>query len=85
MKDSFRKLAEEAGFVFWEPSEFPARPIDWASDYDLEFDRYSEMIVKKCIEICKANQFQGADHFNNGSLSSAELISDFFKVDPKCD
>lgn len=81
MNSAWKDLAEEAGFIRFKPDEDPWTPIDWSCDYTLELEVYSKLLIQKCIDICMKNQFSGADHFNNGSVSSAELIKQHFGID----
>jgi hypothetical protein len=55
MSKELRKLAEEAGFVFWanEPWKPYNAEIDWSGDYSEEFKIYTESLIRKCIEICE--------------------------------
>lgn len=56
MNDKIKQLAEEAGFVFWadEPwgpqSATPSDCIDWASNYDDAFIKYTDMIIQMCAD-----------------------------------
>jgi hypothetical protein len=47
MNSEIRKLAEQAGFVFWEDEAWGPGPdhIDWASNYDHEFDKFCELLI----------------------------------------
>jgi hypothetical protein len=38
-------LAKKAGFVFWDDDEGNGRVIDWASDYDEEFQLYTDLVI----------------------------------------
>lgn len=38
-------LAKKAGFVFWDDDESDGRVIDWASDYDKEFQLYTDLVI----------------------------------------
>ncbi len=46
-----KQLAEEAGFLLWEDE--PWKPegaiIDWSSNYDSALERYTELIVRECL------------------------------------
>jgi len=52
MNDQIKQLAEEAGFLLWEDE--PWKPegaiIDWSSNYDEVLNRYTELIVRECVE-----------------------------------
>lgn len=51
MNNTIRKIAEEAGFLFWE--EEPWKPegetIDWASADEKTFVNYSELLIADCL------------------------------------
>lgn len=55
MNTNFKKLVEEAGFSLWEDE--PWKPegaiVDWGANYDRELETLCQLIVDKCIEICK--------------------------------
>lgn len=73
MKEVVRRLAEEAGFVFWAGEEWaPGSEIDWSSDYDREFNKFVELIVRECADIATINQFQH-DEVGNYVLKHFEL------------
>lgn len=62
MNEKFKLLAEKSGFLLWEDE--PWKPegaiVDWSSQYDGELERFAEMIVKECAEIC----LEANDHEN---------------------
>lgn len=62
MNEKIRELAEEAGFVFWADESWKPHnaEIDWAAQYDEEFQKYTELLVKECAEIC----LEANDHKN---------------------
>ena len=47
MNPVIKKLAEEAGFCFWEDEEWKPKDavIDWSAQYDDEFQKYSELLI----------------------------------------
>ena len=48
MKDKFRELAEQAGFVCWQNDEHwkpEGETIDWASADEKSFVNFSEMLI----------------------------------------
>lgn len=53
--DPFVKIAEDAGFVFWNDEEWKPDDelIDWSASYDKELQLFGELIVRRCIEICE--------------------------------
>jgi hypothetical protein len=50
MNKQFQKLAEEAGFIFWDETEAPGGHIDWSCDYDQEFEAFSKLLVNACAD-----------------------------------
>lgn len=40
-----RKLAKEAGFIFWKKGESCSKGIDWSSDYTKELRRFAELVA----------------------------------------
>ena len=64
MNDTMKKLAIEAGFVFWNNESHGPGPdnIDWSCDYSNEFDRYSKLLVQQTIKELKLDkQFKPCD------------------------
>ena len=52
MNDTIKKLAIEAGFVFWEEKN----AIDWSCDYSNEFDKFSKLLIQETINQLKLTQ-----------------------------
>ena len=52
MNDTIKRLAVEAGFVFWnnEPHGSGPNNIDWSCDYSNEFDKYSKLLIEQTIK-----------------------------------
>jgi hypothetical protein len=48
-----KKLAEKAGFFYWENESWGPGPnfIDWSCVYDKEFAKYTELIVRECANV----------------------------------
>ena len=46
----------------------------------LDRHKFAELIIRQCSEICLSNQFDGAEHYNNGSVSCSELIKHRFGI-----
>lgn len=44
------KLAEEAGFIFFEEDETEAGFIDWSCDYDIELEQLVKLVVQECAK-----------------------------------
>lgn len=53
------ELAEEAGFCFWGDEDWKPHGaiIDWSADYDREFQKYTELLIKECAEIAKETRW----------------------------
>jgi hypothetical protein len=62
MKKSILKLVKKAGFTFWGNESWgPGKnKVDWSSNYDNELEKFSKLIVEKCISICNENQTKTA-------------------------
>lgn len=45
MNRTYWDLAKKAGFVFWDDDEGNGKVIDWASDYDKEFQLYTDLVI----------------------------------------
>ena len=58
MNDTMKRLAIEAGFVFWKDESWKPQDatIDWSCDYSNEFDRYSKLLVEQTIKELKLTQ-----------------------------
>jgi len=47
MNDNIKRLAEQAEFVLWADEDWnPGDVIDWASQYDDEFVRYTHLLIE---------------------------------------
>jgi len=53
MNKNVKALANDADFVFWnnEPWGPGAGNIDWSCDYKKEFTKFTELLIRKCIQI----------------------------------
>ena len=62
MNEKFKLLAEKSGFLLWEDEAWKPEGaiVDWSSQYDGELERFAEMIVRECAEIC----LEANDHEN---------------------
>jgi len=50
MNERIQKLAEQAGFVLWADEGWnPGDVIDWASNYDQEIVKYTELVVRDSL------------------------------------
>ena len=75
MNNEIRKLAEDAGFVFWSKEEDETMPIDWSSNYDEEFEIFAYSLIQKCIDICN----EGTST-QSTSAGAAQRIQQYFGV-----
>lgn len=50
MNHLYKMLAKDAGFIFWTDEFWKPEDatIDWSSNYDKEFQTYSDDLVKQC-------------------------------------
>jgi len=55
MNERFKNLAERADFIFWGNEEWKPEGavIDWATNYDKEFEEYSKLLVAECARIAR--------------------------------
>lgn len=53
MNKRIKELADEAGFIFWNGESWAPHnaEIDWAAQYDEEFQKYTELLIKECLDI----------------------------------
>ena len=53
MNPNIRRLAEEAGFMFWgdEPHRPADSEIDWAAQYDQEMANFVKALVRETVRI----------------------------------
>ena len=53
MNTNIRRLAEEAGFMFWQDEAHrpPDSDIDWAAQYDQEMANFVTALVRECVRI----------------------------------
>jgi hypothetical protein len=50
MNDKIKQLAEQAGFVLWADEAWnPGETIDWASNYDEEIVKYTELVARDSL------------------------------------
>ena len=55
MNDHVKQLAEQAGFVLWANEEWKpeGQVVDWSSNYDVELEKFAELIVRECADVCE--------------------------------
>ena len=46
MNDTIKRLAIQAGFVYWNEKN----AIDWSCDYSNEFDKFSKLLIEQTIK-----------------------------------
>jgi hypothetical protein len=74
-----KELSEQAGITTnIDTDSFEKDPNKWVDYYSVKF---AELIVQECVAVCLKNQFTGAPLYNDGALSSAELIKSRFGVE----
>jgi hypothetical protein len=74
-----KELSEIAGITTnIETDHFEKDPNKWMDYYSVKF---AELIVQECVSVCLKNQFTGTLLYNDGALSSAELIKSHFGVE----
>ena len=80
MNERLNRLIDQAGFVRFTADEDPDMPIDWASDYTEELNKFAELIVQECVK--SALSLQDAA-FNNrwGSQETFHMIVDTIAED----
>lgn len=56
MNERIIELAKKAGFVLWgnDPHKPEGAIIDWASNYDKEFEKFAKLLAQECVKICEA-------------------------------
>jgi hypothetical protein len=85
MNERIRELVKEAGFTVargWGLKDTVPEDVFIANVcVSNEMKKFADLIVRECVDICMKNQFDGADHYNNGSISSAEFIKQHFGVE----
>ena len=63
MNEKIKELAEKAGFLLWENE--PWKPegaiVDWGSQYDVELEKFAELIINECLGICEELGDKGMD------------------------
>lgn len=74
MNENVKELAKRAGFVLWGNESWnPGDVIDWASRYDKEFVKYTQLLVNEVLRL----QREGTDvanHFGTEPAPAMESI-----------
>lgn len=55
MNDTVYNLARQAGFRY-----IPSEDIGWTGDYNASLEKFAELIVRECAEVC----LEANDHDN---------------------
>ena len=50
MNKRIKELADLAGFIRFSPEEDPQTPIDWSCEYDIELEKFAELIIRECAQ-----------------------------------
>ena len=58
MNERVKELAEQAGFVMWADESWKpeGQAVDWSSEYDAELEKFAELIVRECSDLCLQNE-----------------------------
>lgn len=50
MNERIVELADRAGFVLWKDEDWKPKDavIDWACGYDVELEKFVELVVRRC-------------------------------------
>lgn len=76
MNEKIKQLAEQAGFVFWQDEMWAdSQVIDWSCNYDKELEALVNLVVDKCVSICKEGSSTQMT-----SKGAAERIKHYFEV-----
>ena len=74
MNENVKELAKRAGFALWGNESWnPGDVIDWASRYDKEFVKYTQLLVNEVLRL----QREGTDvanHFGTEPAPAMESI-----------
>lgn len=54
MNPKFIELVDKAGFALWDDEDWRPKDafVDWSSNYDKELEKFYELIVEECVNIC---------------------------------
>ena len=57
MNNRIKELAEQAGFILWADEPWSrGQVVDWGSNYDIQLEKFAELIVQECLSICKERE-----------------------------
>lgn len=76
MNSLIRKLAFEAGFIFWENESWKPKDaiIDWSSNYDEDLVRYTRLVVEECLNAKDESDIRQRFGLNDSEQSKMETI-----------
>ena len=88
MNKQIKELAEQAGAYFGEAHTdyFGEEHSAFVSICDMDIEKFAELIVRECIEICRRQQYYDADDehkrgVNGGSITCMNAIKREFGVE----
>jgi hypothetical protein len=85
MNERFKNLAKRTGFMFWQNEEWKPESavIDWAANYDKEFEEYSKELVAECARIARKYVLDksGSGNRFGGTVFVEETIRAAFGLD----
>ena len=72
MVKNTKRLIKNAGFVLWGPETWgPGEgEIDWSCDYNEELEKYTKLLIRKCIKIDRENP----------DAAPGEAIAEYFAI-----
>ena len=68
LNDQMLRLAKDSGFVFWD-TPGKEKKIDWASNYDVELEVYTNLVIQRCIAevaLIGISNFENDEHGDIG-------------------
>lgn len=77
MNEKIKELAEEAGFCFWGDESWKPHGaiIDWSANYDKEFQKYTELLIKECIKMVEpSSEHIEEPHYYLGGTEGIQLL-----------
>lgn len=71
MNERIRKLAEQAGFYFYDMHDVDGQDLGESIEADSfsAADKFAELLIQECAQICKT---VGGDHIDNASKEYQE-------------
>ena len=83
MNNLIRKLAFEAGFIFWENESWKPKDaiIDWSSVYDKELVEHTRLVVKECLTMVSNPDDAAAIRSHFGTMSVEPVKMETIEVE----